>query len=564
MACSPRGVTPELDYEKEEGQILEATKRSPVNVRVEESGWLTELGYVIGEYEANYFDIFHLTGHATYNSDNPYFLTEDEYGNRVDSTTDDLCNALGFNIPSLIFLSGCRTGFSSEKAVPSMAEQLLEKGAKTVIGWGKRVKDTDATEAASILYGELAQGKTLTQALSLTYQALIRGNFSDWHKLRLYTSKLLIGSLVTPLRTRGRKRIPKPTTIIEFRDDENRLRVAKRENFVGRRRQLQNCLRILKTDFDKAGVLVYGMGGWGKSSIASRLWDRLDDYEKILCWRQIDYAYLIKKLKNKLYKPELREVIMDLENCPKSELKLRLSYCFEQLDELGEKPLLLILDDFEWNLEPREGRYVLKSEVVSILEALVMAIIETGTQHRIIITCRYEFKSDLLDYFYKQGLEPLRKAELAKKLNRLDKFNSDNLSEEIKKRALTLADGNPRLLEFLNDEVLVMDNVEARLTELEQHPEQWKDRIIWEELYQQIDEPLQEALSNCLVYNIPVPIDALKAVADPIQVERGRELGLIEISSEDEVYKVSQILPHIISSIILSFCLIRTSKKFSS
>ncbi len=553
MATSPLGVEPVLDYEAEEGQILEATKRTPVDLRVEESGWLEELGYVFGEYESNHFDVFHLTGHATDAYGKPCFLTEDEYGACVYSHAADIVDTLDFPLPSLIFLSGCRTGYSSDGVVPSMAEELLNMGATAILGWGEKVLDTDPTTAASQLYGELSQGKTIAQALSSTYQALINQQARDWHKLRFYVATTLPQALVTPLRTRGRKQLPKPTTTLEFRDDEGRLRIAKREEFVGRRRQLQNCLRTLKTDYDKVGILIYGMGGWGKSSIASRLWDRLPEHEKILWWRQIDESSLIKKFKDKLIKPQTRELIADLENS-QLELKSRLAYLFNQLAELGEKPFLFILDDFEWNLEPREGRYILKSEVATILEALVEAIQETGTEHRIIITCRYKFDSDLLEFFFSQGLEPLRKAELTKKLNRLEHFSSDNLSEDIRDRALNLADGNPRLLEFLNNKVLGRKDTEAKLTELEQSPELWKDQIIHEELYQLIDEPLQQVLSNCLVYELRVPMVALEAVCLSLpnyqqQLQRGLDFGLIEMSSEpreeDRVYLVPPILHYI-------------------
>ena len=266
MATSPLGVEPVLDYEAEEGQILEATKRTPVNLRVEESGWLEELGYVVGEYELGYFDVFHLTGHATYQDEKPCFLTEDEYGGCVYSHAENIVDTFDFSRPPFIFLSGCRTGYWYDDAVPSMAEELLNLGATAVLGWGEKVKDTDATAASSQLYGKLSQGKTIAQALSSTYQALIRQQARDWHKLRLYVATSLPQALVT----RGRKQLPRPQTPLEFRDDENRLRVAKREELVGRRRQLQNCLRTLKTDEEKVGVLIHGMGGLGKSSIASR------------------------------------------------------------------------------------------------------------------------------------------------------------------------------------------------------------------------------------------------------------------------------------------------------
>ncbi len=322
--------------------------------------------------------------------------------------------------------------------------------------------------------------------------------------------------------------------------------------------------------FQKVGVLLHGMGGWGKSSIASRLWDRLPEHEKILWWRKIDEPYLIKKLKSKLISSQTRKLITDLED-NQLELKYRLADLFSQLSELGEKPFLFILDDFEWNLEHREGRYILKPEVAPILKALVEAIQETGTDNKIIITCRYEFDSELLEFFFSQGLEPLRKAELTKKLNRLEHFNligklpkylkeQEPALQDLQKRALDLANGNPRLLEFLNNDILGKEDTETKLTELEQSTELWKDQIIHEELYQLIDEPLQQILSYCLVYNLRVPKVALEAVCDSLpnyqqQLRRGLDLGLIEMSpeprEEDRVYRVSRILLHIIPSIRL-------------
>ena len=557
MATSPLGVEPVLNYEAEEGQILEATKRIPLNLRVEESGWLQELGYLVQEYDQNYFDVFHLTGHATHKDQKPCFLTEDEYCNCVYSKSRDIADTFNFSLPSLIFLSGCRTGYASDDDIPYMAEELLNRGAKAVLGWGEKVLDTNASTASSKIYEELSAGKTITQALAITYQTLIKENARDWHKLRLYVGDILPQALVTPLRTPRRQPLPKPITTTEFRDDENRLRVASREEFVGRRRQLQNCLRTLRTDSDKVGVLIHGMGGWGKSSIASRLWARLPEHEKIFWWRQIDQSYLISKFEDILITPQTENLIADLKNNQRK-LKSRFAYLFSQLAELGEKPFLLILDDFEWNLERRDGGYILKPEVAQILTALIEAIQQT--ENRIIITCRYDFDSDLLESFYKQGLERFRDADLTKKLSRLEHFKSDKISEDIRKRALNLADGNPRLLEFLNNDVLGKQDAETKLTELEQSPELWQDRIIWEELYQLIDEPLQQILSHCLVYEISVPMEALEVVCESLpnykqQLQRGLDLGLIEISSEfqesDQVHRVSRILPHVISSIKL-------------
>lgn len=54
------------------------------------------------------------------------FGEEDEYGNRVDSSTDEIYEALTSRLPPLIFLSGCRTAYSSEETIPSMAEAFVK------------------------------------------------------------------------------------------------------------------------------------------------------------------------------------------------------------------------------------------------------------------------------------------------------------------------------------------------------------------------------------------------------------------------------------------------------
>ena len=115
-----------------------------------------------------------------------------------------------------------------------------------------------------------------------------------------------------------------------------------------------------------------------------------------------------------------------------------------------------------------------------------------------------------------QGLDGFRKLDLQKKLNRLEHFKFDKIDKTLIERALILADGNPRLLEFINDEVLSQPNLEKKLNQLETHPEDWKGKIIWSELYEQIDKPLENILSYCLVFEIPVPREALEAVCESL------------------------------------------------
>jgi hypothetical protein len=111
MATSPLGIEPVLDFEAEEGRILEATARPEIELKVEESGCLTELGYLIDDYGKGYFDVLHLTGHATITANGePRFYTETETGELYLASATDIAEKLQFRLPQLIFLSGCRTG----------------------------------------------------------------------------------------------------------------------------------------------------------------------------------------------------------------------------------------------------------------------------------------------------------------------------------------------------------------------------------------------------------------------------------------------------------------------
>ncbi|MBO1053020.1 MAG: tetratricopeptide repeat protein [Dolichospermum sp. DET73] len=582
MATSPQGVEPVLDFEAEEGRILEATGRQPLALTVEESGCLSELRYLVDYYGKDYFDISHITGHATITNGQPEFITETETGAAYYASAEDIATALQFRLPKLIFLSGCRTGQAGGDgdnygSVPSMAEELLKAGAKAVLGWGQKVLESDATEAAATLYQELAAGKQITEAVARTYQTLIKNKARDWHLLRLYAADSLPGELVTPLRTLGRKPAPPLSVSTEFLDPAERVGTFTRESFVGRRRQLQSCLRTLTQSTEEIGVLIYGMGGLGKSSLAARLCDRLPTFQRVVLVGRIDEPSLVSELVKNLDDNEQRKQLQN----PDEELRFRLKRVFQQLSDAGEKPFLLVLDDFEENLEltspptpllQGEGSLVppfprregglgglgrLQPTAVEVLTALVWAIRETSTNHnhRLILTCRYDFEFSQLQYFYKQPLEGMRGADLRKKCSRLVAFGAKSeVDEALKSQARRLADGNPRLLEWL-DKILQNSTVDqiAILNRLEDDDAvELREQVLAEALLQQMDATMGEMLSQGLVFELPVPREALTAVCENIPnldnyINRAVALGLLEVSP-DKSLRVPRILPLTLST----------------
>ncbi|WP_430015455.1 CHAT domain-containing protein [Microcystis protocystis FBCC-A270] len=563
MASSAKGVTPILDFEAEEGKILKATRGKPLSLTVEESGCIQELGELIASKDRGYFDVIHLSGHATIKERKPYFITETEYGDRQDTSAEDIARELQFNLPKLLFLSGCRTGYSDGDEILSMAEKLLENGATAVLGWGQPVRDNEAADTAAILYEKLSQGFTLSESLAFAYQKLLENQARDWHCLRLYVRESIPEALVK----RGQKKPLPPVSVVDqFVDSETKyLRVATRETFIGRRRDLQDCLQVLKKPFDnskaihKAGVFLQGGGGNGKSTLAARLCDRLPDYTKLVWWQQIDQTSLVNTLAKKLDRPQ-RQILLD----SNEDLDYRLKNVFGVFGQLNQ-PLLLILDDFEFNLEcpSASDDYILKAGVAPLLQALVWAIQETNYYHRLIITSRYTFKSPLLEEFY--HLESLpsfkyKESDLEKKLRRLEHFSSGKIDKSYIERALNLADGNPRLLEWLNNEVLSSGDIDAKLQSFENGSDvTWRDKIVWrlEEKPQLLtDEALEKVVSNCLIYEIPVPLAALEAVCQSVpnyqkKLQQAQDKGLIEVIHNDDretLYRASHIKhinPHI-------------------
>ncbi|OQY57802.1 MAG: hypothetical protein B6245_15210 [Desulfobacteraceae bacterium 4572_88] len=233
MACSPTDVSPPLDFEDEEARILRATKKHPMSLTVEESGCLNELRNLMDYYEPGYFDVFHLSGHANITDDGPRFFTESDMGRVSPASAEGIMDALP-HTPRVIFLSGCRTGEAArEGGVPSLAEELLELGAKAVLGWGRSVLDTEASDAAAELYGALSKGYEMARALGETWQSLIKNNARDWHLLRLYVAGDVPAPLVTPLKTGGRAKVPRASLATRLFGKE---KVPTRENFIGRRR----------------------------------------------------------------------------------------------------------------------------------------------------------------------------------------------------------------------------------------------------------------------------------------------------------------------------------------
>ncbi|MEH2230909.1 MAG: tetratricopeptide repeat protein [Nostoc sp.] len=553
MATDPEDVQPKLEFEQEEARILADTRDFAVDLRVEESGCVSELGKVWSRY-FNDFDVFHLTGHASIKDEapyTPYFITETEIGDRHETTAAELAEVFRFRFPKLVFLSGCRTGQAADKgAVPSMAEALIAQGARAVLSWGRPVEDRTATAAAAHLYGKLAAGYELAEALASTYQQLFKQNVRDWHLLRLYVQGECPGALVEVLGDMPPS-APEPA-YQQFLDPDTQLvRVAKTSEFVGRRRTLQRCLKAIRTSL---GVLIHGLGGVGKSTVTARLLERMVGYHRLVNFRQLDEDKLLKTLAEQCTSERGHEILNG-----KLPLMQRLTKFFTEGLNTKEQRFAFVLDDFEANLDLRNRVYVLQPQVVDLLLALLKAMQNSQLPHKVIITCRYNFTlSELNHRLYREPLGALGGADLIKKYNRLDSFNGSwQFQPELPERAKQVADGNPRLLEWL-DKILQNSpksseaerGVEMILQKMTDKEKEFREDILAQVLLKQQTPALRLMLGKLLVYELPVPQAAISPICEDISsweshIQRAEILGLLEVTltnNTERLYRVPRIL----------------------
>ncbi|MCP4662228.1 MAG: CHAT domain-containing protein [bacterium] len=546
MACSPWDVEPELDFEREERLILEAGRRHPIALEVEESGSLEGLRERSEEVGAGYFDVLHLTGHADVVDGEPRFLMENPLGARWLASAEEIVAALGGRWPALIFLSGCKTGqATAQGALPSLCEQVVRAGAPAVLGWALPVGDESASRAAAELYHQLAIGGAVDDAVARTRARLGEEGSPFWHLLRLYADAGPLAPLVTPPRTPGRERLRRRAADREFLDagpgDEvARSEVCPRTLFVGRRRAIQRCLRVLRSlegdDDYHEGVLLSGMGGLGKSSLAARLCERLPGYRRMVWVGRIDETRLLHALATRLDDPEAVAVVNE------SRLSLRQRLRRLLAEHLTTAPVLFVFDDFEHNAEgaPAElrldgtGRAILQAPAGAVVSDLLAAIRETGSESRVIVTCRYRFALPGPAALYDEALESLRGADLEKKLARLEVLAPEAATDPaLRRRATALAAGNPRLLEWLDAllEVTELDHA-ALLAAMEEVAEDFREQTLLRALLDLQAPECRGLLALLALFELPVDRGAVAAVAGERAVDphlgRAVALGLAE------------------------------------
>ena len=590
MAGAPRGPK-ELDYDAEENAILEAAGRSGgVDLIVEDSGNPQLLAARLAELVD--MPVLHLSCHgdnAYRDKDKPeaaprpVLLLEDDEGEALPTDAGALVRMLGAHRPRVLALSACLSaaapvqGEGTEGVADSLATALVGAGLPAVLGWEGSVYDHEATAFAHVFYGELSKRQPLEQALSVARRDLLAETerpSRDWHLARLWLGPEGGGPVVGGKRKRTL--VSANRGFKEFLDKRGqRSPVASQEAFVGRRREIQSALRVLRGE-DHAGLLVHGMGRLGKSSLAARIANRLgDEYALAVVYEHYDalsvFEALYEAAKGHKAARELLDAakarVRDEAEALEGVLLDLLSGPCAQKDEEGP-PVLLIVDDLERILEaPVEsgGPHTVQAATLAVLRALLSAFDSDTTDSRLIMTSRYTFTlpdtgggRDLATQLYALQVPPMREGarrkltlRQAEQIARLSVHAALSEAELGKRgplldRAQQVARGNPGLQDLLAGIVLSPEASSARadeaLLEMEAYlvgqgstpnevqVQEFLKNLTLETLVTLAGPKARELLRRALVFEQPVPLDVMaelgEAGAEPVVELQG--LGLLD------------------------------------
>ena len=443
MACAPENQYPMLDYEAEEAAIDSvATKESlPLLLVDEPTGNLGELERLLGRHGDRYFDVIHITGHATRSGDNPAFITETLAGDAHLTGTREIKDALLGTRPRVVFLSGCRTAESGDLgAAPSMAEELARTSALTVIGWGRPISDDAATQATADFYRQLMRGRSPAWALAAAYRRLLKGNQPRWHCLRMFVQ----GDPAPPPVTAPENVKDDDAASFDRAKERTPYDLAKVDigGFVGRRRATQELLRRLdpRLNSNRLGAIVHGMGGIGKTTLVSRVLGMLP--------RDTHYVSVNTMLTRENLLEAMRRHHQVFANvlggaAPDEELQGLLVRALNK----SNRGTIFILDEFERNQHGHGDQPRLVPEAAQTLTALISALSRSPARHRVVITCRFRPDVVGIDQLADMPLEPLDEFHLRRKIERLQL--TGRLDDKTIQIIRDLAKDNTRLLETL-------------------------------------------------------------------------------------------------------------------
>ena len=465
IASPENGSGPLLDYEKELRNVLAAVRAARADAADVRVVPFATPAAIRAELQRGPAHVLHVTGHGS-----PGLLQlEDEDGGALAVTADEFCDQAipPGRMPPVVTLAACYTDAAATQDGVSFAARLCQRGAAAVIATEASITDTYATRLLARVYAALAQAgdADVIAALSQARRQV---------QAELETSpdprdRLLSGlgewAAVTVLAAAGSVPVLDPGQATAETGRPSRPRIpglAGRDDwyFVGRRAEQRAWPAELAAPAGtgSAGVVVFGIGGAGKTTLAAEVISRVRDRdpERVLVSLAgpLTLESLLGAVATTIRRellvrgvPDAGQAVRALDVVARADVGWQDRYAVLRDHVLDRVPVLVLLDNFEDNLRPDGTGYQVADEA---LGGLLAASAADPGRSRLLVTCRYRFTlpGEAERFLVFRQLGALSRAEtmkLAWSLPELDKLGAAEIE-----RVWRLAGGHPRSLEYLD------------------------------------------------------------------------------------------------------------------
>ncbi|MBB6037555.1 tetratricopeptide (TPR) repeat protein [Phytomonospora endophytica] len=461
ISAPETGGGPLLDYERELRNVLASVRgarQGDAHVTVVPFASTKAIRAALADGGVH---ILHLSAHGA-----PGFLDlEDDDGDvrRVDADTlvDEAVPA--GCMPPVIALSACHTDAVGADGA-SLAARLMRRGATAVIGTETSVTDRYATWLFARVYTELASSsrpdvvRAVADARRLVHRDLAGAvgaidrdiaGLEEWGAITVQsaTPELHVYDPAAPAR---------PVPRLAAGPVEGLLSRPVGE-FVGRRREQRRLPDALTGASAVAGVVLHGIGGIGKTTLAAELTRLVPEREPGRLVVALTGSSTVDGILAAVAGKLRRHLMLSGEHTgPAVEavgiagrLDVEWGDRFEVLREhaLSRIPLLLVLDNAEDNLVAADGGWEFADPTVA---GLLAAWASSAGTHRLLVTSRYPFAlpESAHENLVFHHLGPMTLAETQKLLWALPGL--DGLDTGEVERVWRLVGGHPRTLEYLD------------------------------------------------------------------------------------------------------------------
>jgi tetratricopeptide (TPR) repeat protein len=454
---SPEGGGAVLDYEQELRNVLKAVRTArQVDADVRVVAFATTAA-IRAALEAAPAHVLHLSGHA---SPGLFAFEHDDGAVRpldADTFVDEAIPP--GRMPAVIALAACSTNVAGATGAPSFAGRLLARGTSVVIASETSVTDVYATRVFARIYGRLASAsepdvvaavsdarRTVQAELDASADERDRqlGSLGEWAVL----SVLAPGGAVPIFDPR----VSEPPSPPAPRVTIGAVTARAVGDFVGRRSEQRHWPTELVAE-QRSGIVLHGIGGAGKTTLAEELVGRLLEHEPGRVLAVQTGPLTVEGVLGAMGSALRRELLVrqQFEGTVAQALGIvartdvpwsdRLAILRQHV--LGTVPLLVVLDNFEDNLDQGALRD-------PILSALLAAWVADPGLSRLLVTCRYPFvlPDGAEQRLAFKALGPLSAAETRKLLWSLPAL--DDLTDAEVDRVWRMVGGHPRSLEYLD------------------------------------------------------------------------------------------------------------------